>query len=53
MKLKLDRFNKNEDVANTMRSFIEENKNRKYNAKVEYDEETGLVCDILLTLLEK
>ncbi len=53
LKLKLDRFNKNEDVANTMRSFIEENKSRKYNAKVEYDEETGLVCDILLTLLEK
>lgn len=53
LKLKLDRFNKNEDVANTMRSFIEENKNRKYNAKVEYDEGTGLVCDILLTLLEK
>lgn len=53
LKLKLDRLNKNEELVNTISSFIEENKNRKYNAKVEYDEETGLVSDILLTMLEK
>lgn len=53
LKLKLDRLNKNEELATTLSSFIEENKNMIYNAKVEYDEETGLVSDILLTMLEK
>ena len=52
LKLKLDRLNKDENVANVLSSFIEENKNRNYNAKVEYDESTGLVTDILLTMLE-
>lgn len=52
LKLKLDRLNRDENVANVLSSFMEENKNRKYNAKVEYDEETGLVSDIVLTMLE-
>lgn len=53
LKLKLDRFNKNEEVATTLSSFIEQHKNNKYNTKVEYDETTGLINDILLTILEK
>lgn len=53
LKLKLDRLNRNEEVATTLSAFVEENKNREYNVKVEYDEETGLVSDILLTMLEK
>lgn len=53
LKLKLDRLNKNEEVATTLSAFIEKNKNKKYNAKVEYDETTGLASDILLTMLEK
>lgn len=53
LKLKLDRLNKNEEVATTLSAFIEQNKNKKYNAKVEYDETTGLVSDILLTMLKK
>lgn len=53
LRLKLDRFNKNEEMVTTLTSFIEENKNRKYNVKVEYDEETGLVSDLLITILEK
>lgn len=53
LKLKLDRLNKKEELAATLSSFIENNKNRKYNVKVEYDEEAGLVSDILLTMLEK
>lgn len=51
LKLKLDRQNKNEQVATTLRSFMEENKDEKYNAKVEYDSNTGLVSDIILTML--
>ena len=53
LRLKLDRSNKNEEIVTTLTSFIEENKNRKYNAKVEYDESTGLVNGILLNMLEK
>lgn len=53
LRLKLDRSNKNEEIVTTLTSFIEENKNRKYNAKVEYDESTGLVNGILLNMLER
>lgn len=53
LKLKLDRFNKKEEVTTTLSSFIEERKDKRYNVKVEYDETTGLVSDILLTMLEK
>lgn len=53
LKLELDRLNNNEEIATALSSFIEENKNRKYNVKVEYNEETGLVSDILLTMLPK
>lgn len=53
LKLKLDRLNKNEEVASTLSTFIEKDKNKNYNAKVEYDETTGLASDILLTMLEE
>ena len=53
IKLKLDRLDKNEEVATTLSTFIEENKNKIYNAKVEYDAQTGLVSHIVLTMLEK
>lgn len=53
LKLNLDRLNKNEEVATTLSSFIEQRKNKRYDAKVEYDEMTGLISDILLTMLEK
>ena len=53
LRLKLDLANNNEEIVNTLTSFIEENKNKKYTVKVEYDETTGLVKDILLTMLTK
>lgn len=49
LKLKLDRLKNNEEVATSLTTFMEENKNQKYNAKVEYDENTGLVSSIVLT----
>ncbi len=52
LKLKLDRFNKNEEMATTLTTFIENNKSRKYNATIEYNNETGLISDILLTIIE-
>lgn len=51
LKLKLDRLHKNEELANILIAFMEKNKNRSYNTKVEYEEKTGLVDSILLTML--
>ena len=53
LRLQLDRFQKNEEMARILTNFMEENKNKKYNVKVEYEEETGLAKDILLTMLEE
>lgn len=53
IRLKLDRFNKNDEEVSKIKTFVEEDKNRKYNVKVEYDEKTGLINAILLTILEK
>ena len=53
VKLKIDRTQKNDDVVETLKNFIEENKDKAYNVTIEYDETTGLVSDLLLTILEK
>ena len=53
LRLKLDRFDKKEEIAIKLNKLIEENTNRKYNIEVEYDEKTGLVNGILITILEK
>ncbi len=53
VKLKIDRTQKNDDVVETLKNFIEENQDKIYNVTIEYDETTGLVSDLLLTILEK
>lgn len=53
LKLKLERTKKTEEVATSLISFVEKNQNKKYNAKVEYDEQTGLVKDIVLTMIQE
>lgn len=53
LRLKLDRFENKEEVLTTLKTFFEENKNRKYNVKIEHDETTGLVNGILITILER
>ena len=53
LRLKIERFNKNEEAVTKLSNFIEENRNKKYNVTIEYDEETGLVNAILLTILER
>ena len=53
IKLKLDQLNKNEEAFTTISNFIENNRNKKYSAKIEYDESTGLASDLLLTIEEK
>lgn len=53
LKLNLDRFESKEEILTKLKAFFEENKSRKYNAKIEYDETTGLVNGILITILER
>lgn len=53
IELKLDRLNNNEQAINTLSTFIEKNKDYKYDVKVVYNEETGLANSILLTVYEK
>lgn len=53
LKIEISRENKNEDLVKALKEFIEKDDNRNYNAKVEYDSETGLVKYVTLTILEK
>ena len=53
LKLKLDQFNNNEEAFTKINTFIQNNKSKKYNVKIEYNEETGLVDGMLLVIVEK
>ncbi len=53
IKLKLDRLNKSEESFTTITNFVENNTDKTYSVKIEYDEATGLVSDLLLTIEEK
>lgn len=50
-KLKIDNNSRNEQVETTLKKFIEDNKNEKYNVKVEYDEETGLAKYMVIDIV--
>ena len=50
LRIMLDRNTNNPDVVTTLQNFIEEHKREKYNIDVEYDEQTGLASDLLLTI---
>ena len=50
LRVMLDRNNKNEDAITTLTNFIEENGNQKYTIDFEYDETTGLVSNLFLTI---
>ncbi len=51
LRIMLDRNTNNPDVVTTLKNFIEEHKREKYNIDIEYDEQTGLVSDLLLTIV--
>lgn len=54
LKLKLDRLRNNEEAVTTLTNFMKENNKDKYNAKIEYDETTGLVnALVLIRVIEK
>ena len=51
LKIVLDRNSSNSDIVTTLQTFIEEHRNEKYNIDVEYDEQTGLASNLLLTIV--
>lgn len=53
LKIEIDKNNKNEELGNTLENFIQKDKNRKYNVKIEYDEETGLVKYVVMVILKE
>lgn len=53
LKIEISRNSGNEQLVKTLEEFIQKDKNRNYNVKIEYDNENGLVKFIILTILEK
>lgn len=52
LKLEIDRNQKKEELLETLITFFEKDKNRKYNIKVEYNED-GFVQYVVLTIVDK
>ncbi len=53
VKLEIERNNKKEELGIALENFIKNGKDRKYNIKVEYDEATGLVKYIDMSIPKK
>ena len=53
LKIEISREDKNEDLVKALEEFIRNDEKRKYNTKVEYDEETGLVKYVTLTIVDE
>ena len=53
LKIEISREDKNEDLVKALEEFIKTDDRRKYNVKVEYDEETGLVKYVILTIVDE
>ena len=51
LKIMLERNTNSPDIVTTLQNFIEEHKREKYNIDVEYDEQTGLARNLLLTIV--
>lgn len=53
LKIEISGQEKNEDLVQKFKEFIEKNKRKKYNIDIEYNETTGLVQYIVLTIVEE
>ena len=51
LRLEIDEDNYDEEKYTTIYNIIEQNKQNTYNIELEYDEETGLVNGVLLTII--
>ena len=52
LRIELNKDNGNEQLTQILKEFLEKNKHRKYSVEVEYDENTGLVNNLMLTLIK-
>lgn len=53
LKLRLDQNNNNNDIVTTLTNYIENNDSNIYDVSIEYDEGTGLIKYIILTIVQK
>ena len=53
LKIEISQNDKNEELGKVLEDFVQKDKNRKYNISVEYDEETGLVKYIIMTIFKE
>lgn len=53
LKIEISQSDKNEQLAEVLENFVQNDKNRKYNISVEYDEDTGLVKYIIMTIFKE
>lgn len=51
LKLEIDRNNNNEEYVNLIKDFVENDKRKKYNIEIEYDDETGLVKYVVMKIV--
>ena len=53
LRIELNKGHGNEELTKILKDFLEKNKSRKYSVAVEYDENTGLVNNLMLTLIKR
>ena len=53
LKIKVEQNESNQEQFKRLKEYIEKDKNKTYSLKDEYDEQTGLVNKMILTILEK
>lgn len=53
LKIKVEQNESNQEQFKRLKEYIEKDKNKTYSLKAEYDEQTGLVNKMILTILEK
>ena len=51
LRIVLNRSGNNPEIVTTLQNFIEEHRGETYNISLEYDEQTGLVSSLMLTIV--
>lgn len=53
LKINIDQSKNNQEQFKRLKEYIEKDKNKTYSLKAKYDDQTGLVNKMILTILEK
>lgn len=53
LRIILSRDGNNPEIVSTLKTFMEEHKGESYNISLEYDDQTGLVSGLILTIVPK